>query len=84
MLTLLLNAVHNLMFFRCQYRPTSHEDCRELRNEIGVSSGVYTIYIESDDQYIDVYCDMEFDEGGWVVRETTSRIKLFIAYNVDS
>ena len=76
MLTLLLKDVHNFIVFADV--STFHEDCSELRNEIGASSGVYTIYIESNDQYIDVYCDMEFDGGGWMVRETTSRNKLFI------
>ena len=55
-----------------------YRDCLEIRNEVGTNSGVYTIDTGSEDQSISVYCDMEFDEGGWLVRYNYFQTRDFI------
>lgn len=44
-------------------------DCTQIKKNGNVASGIYTIYVNSDrTKPMEVYCDMDTDGGGWVVR----------------
>ena len=43
-------------------------DCADLLTEGYNTSGLYAVYLEQTRKYITVYCDMETDGGGWLVR----------------
>lgn len=46
-------------------------DCLQIMKNGNGKSGVYTIYINSDrSKPLEVYCDMDTDGGGWLVRMT--------------
>ncbi|KAI0220776.1 Fibrinogen C domain-containing protein 1-B [Lamellibrachia satsuma] len=42
-------------------------DCYELHKDGNNVSGVYKIYVAQATKYVQVYCDMETDGGGWLV-----------------
>ena len=44
-------------------------DCYELQKDGNAVSGVYEIYLDKAKKYVQVYCDMETDGGGWLVRK---------------
>ena len=44
-------------------------DCTQLMKNGNLQSGIYTIYVNSDQsKAMEVFCDMDTDGGGWVVR----------------
>ena len=46
-------------------------DCIDLRNAGMTASGVYQVNLNTDGttpELTDVYCDMDTDNGGWLVR----------------
>lgn len=44
-------------------------DCVQIMKNGNKKSGIYTIYINNDrSKPIEVYCDMDTDGGGWLVR----------------
>ena len=43
-------------------------DCTDVRNQGYTTIGVYEIHLVDTSTHIDVYCDLESDNGGWLVR----------------
>ena len=43
------------------------KDCADIQQLCGSKSGIYYIFPEINGQPVQVYCDMETDEGGWLV-----------------
>jgi len=41
-------------------------DCADILAAGQMNSGVYTVHVNDSD--IEVYCDMETDGGGWLVK----------------
>lgn len=44
-------------------------DCQNIMNNGDTNSGVYEIHPVGSSNKIQVYCDMDTDEGGWLLRE---------------
>ena len=45
------------------------KDCADIQQLCGSKSGIYYIFPEINGQPVQVYCDMETDEGGWLVSD---------------
>ena len=43
-------------------------DCTDIRNKGYNTSGVYEIFLVDLWKHVDVYCDLETDNKGWLVR----------------
>ena len=56
------NATHLFcLLFSARY------DCKDINKEGGKSSGVYSVRGCDNCGWTDVYCDMDTDDGGWMV-----------------
>ncbi|XP_046870289.1 tenascin-N isoform X2 [Hypomesus transpacificus] len=52
-------------------------DCTQLMKNGNLQSGIYTIYVNSDQsKAMEVFCDMDTDGGGWVVLQRRHSGKL--------
>ena len=52
------------------------KDCYDLLQKGYTDSGVYAIYLVEERKLVTVYCDMETDGGGWLVRTRIQHIGL--------
>ena len=53
--------------YECSISPYCAQDCGDIQDMGFETSGVYRIYPAGIRNGIEVYCDMETDDGGWLV-----------------
>lgn len=54
--------------YRILYQEKTASDCYDIRKKnLGTTSGLYSVRLWKSKQIIDVYCDMETENGGWTV-----------------
>ena len=67
---------HSLKFTEMKMKPADARNCVDLLRQGNSKSGVYKV-VASEDQngpsFVDVYCDMDTDGGGWMVSFCPSR-----------
>ena len=51
-------------------------DCYDIQQLCGSKSGLYYIFPHTNDDAVEVYCDMKTDKGGWLVSENKNKTKL--------
>ena len=68
----------NLIEVFCYLFAVIPRDCTDIWNFFGTMiSGIYTVYVGSNDRPLTVYCDMNTTSGGWTVSATiTVRLTL--------
>ena len=44
-------------------------DCYDIQQLCGSKSGLYYIFPHTNDDALEVYCDLNTDKGGWLVSE---------------
>ena len=49
-------------------------DCYDLLRDGHNVSGVYEVYLAKARKFVRVYCDMDSNDGGWLVRPTQTQI----------
>ena len=54
-------------------------DCAELQYQGHTRSGVYTVYVGDLGKPVSVYCDLQHNDGGWLVRLEPQEYKSWVA-----
>ena len=44
------------------------KDCLDILKDGNTISGVYEVYLDKAQKFVKIFCDLDTDNGGWLVR----------------
>ena len=70
----LSSFLNKLSFYSVSKRWFAARDCYDLLRDGNNVSGVYEVYLAKARTFVRVFCDMDSNDGGWLVRTTQTQI----------
>ena len=72
------------VFYSVSKRWFAPRDCYDLLRDGHNVSGVYDVYLAKARKFVRVFCDMDSDNGGWMVRTSQTQKHIYTHIHIYS